>query len=473
MAKNYFGITDTGKMRSNNEDAFITETISNGKFIAACVIDGVGGYAGGEVAAKIARDAITDHLNKPFSNITEMMQDALATANENIYKEKQQNTGNEQMACVLTLALADVEGNKFYYAHVGDTRLYLYRDGSLIKVTHDHSFVGYLEESGRLSEEAAMRHPKRNEINKALGFDAQINRQADYIEIGDSPFLPDDTLLLCSDGLSDMVGISTITSILKTDESLQFKCNTLIEAANRAGGKDNITVVLVHNNKPKTQHKATKPIAIIKKNEIPKTNEVVKLHEAKPEIVREVAPKKNNGTVSILAVLCFTLLGAFLFMLYKNQFENRGDKVTAIDTSVERKRTEQEIRLIDSINNPSGIEVFLINSSNSAPIVITDSIRIQNDSLHIIGNGATFKGDSTYVGPAFSIAANCKYILLDSLTFENFDMAVLAKSSALHLKNVQFKNCRVPVAYQLALPNNTSVSGRFVDTIFYNSDTLR
>jgi serine/threonine protein phosphatase PrpC len=189
MAENYFGITDTGRMRSNNEDTFIVQKVISGAFIAACVIDGVGGYEGGEVAARLAKNAITDHLNNPDAEIIPLMKEALIAANAAIFKEKQLGKGNEQMACVLTLALADIANNKFYYAHVGDTRLYLFRDNSLVKVTRDHSFVGFLEDSGRLTEEAAMRHPKRNEINKALGFDAQL-KAPDYIETGESPFLP-------------------------------------------------------------------------------------------------------------------------------------------------------------------------------------------------------------------------------------------------------------------------------------------
>ncbi len=91
------------------------------------------------------------------------------------------------MACVLTCVVAHIKNNKFYYAHVGDTRLYLLRDHSLVKISKDHSVVGFLEESGRLSEEDAMRHPRRNEINKALGFEEDID--ADLIETGESPFL--------------------------------------------------------------------------------------------------------------------------------------------------------------------------------------------------------------------------------------------------------------------------------------------
>ncbi len=266
MAKNFFGITDTGMLRSNNEDTFIAEPVLNNGFIAACVIDGVGGYSGGEVAAKLAQDAILNHLREPAADVIIRMKEAVGAANESIYKEKQQSKQNDQMACVLTMALADVANNKFYYAHVGDTRLYLLRDSSLVKVTRDHSFVGFLEDNGRLSEEAAMKHPKRNEINKALGFDLNINGQTDYIETGDSPFLPGDVLLLCSDGLTDMIGSSTITAILNSEKNLASKGKALIQAANDAGGKDNITAVLVHNNKPPLKQQATKPVvAAIKK----------------------------------------------------------------------------------------------------------------------------------------------------------------------------------------------------------------
>ncbi|MGI8636530.1 MAG: PP2C family protein-serine/threonine phosphatase, partial [Segetibacter sp.] len=266
MAENYFGITDTGRLRTNNEDTFIAEPFFDGRFIASCVIDGVGGYEGGEVAARLAHDAIVEKLSTLPDDYFEGMKDAINAANEAIYTEKKVNRSNEQMACVLTLALADVSNNKFYYCHVGDTRLYLFRDDSLVKITRDHSFVGFLEDSGRLTEEAAMRHPKRNEINKALGFEGGLKGD-DYIEAGESPFLPGDTLLLCSDGLSDMIGNNAITAVLNTTNSLSQKAKSLIKAANEAGGKDNITVVLVYNNKAPLVQTATKPVSIAKKSD--------------------------------------------------------------------------------------------------------------------------------------------------------------------------------------------------------------
>ncbi len=471
MADNYFGITDTGKLRSNNEDTFIAQPVLKGQFIAACVIDGVGGYEGGEVAARLAHDTILASLRSRHADISTTMKEALSAANEAIYKEKQVNKVNGQMACVLTLALADLANNKFFYAHVGDTRLYLLRDNSLVKVTHDHSFVGFLEDSGRLSEEAAMRHPKRNEINKALGFDAQI-RAGDYIETGESPFLPGDLILLCSDGLTDMIDNSTITSILKTNKNLSFKGKALIDAANDAGGKDNITVVLVQNNKIPLKHTATKPAMTIKEDD--DTNNKEHLAEVKntsdeQPVVRDNKSKKKSSALPIFAFLSFFILGALVWLLYQN-YNKKGQEKEVKNTLAGQKRNKQEQLFIDSINGTKTKEVFVLHQQGDPPIVLTDSISINNDSLHIIGNGVTIKSDTAYKGLAFTLSPSCEYVLLDSLTLENFDIGVLVKDRGLHLRNVQFKNCRVPVQHQFMFNDTTIINGRFADTLFYNSE---
>ena len=112
-----------------------------------------------------------------------------------------------------------------------------------------------------------MTHPKRNEINKALGFDNSVTHQWNYIESGQSPFLPGDILLLCSDGLSDMVTNSEMTAILQNNPTLQDKAKALVDAANKKGGKDNITVVLVRTQSKAVKQKATKPL--VKKKDRP------------------------------------------------------------------------------------------------------------------------------------------------------------------------------------------------------------
>src|SRR5688572_7136406 len=264
----FFGQTDTGKQRDNNEDAFIAEIISKDRYIAACVIDGVGGYEGGEVAAAIAKETILDTLKSASGDPLELMKSSFLLANQKIYEQRQADSNKSNMACVLTLALVDLSNNQFYYSHVGDTRLYLFRDQSLVKLSRDHSFVGFLEDNKKLSEEEAMRHPKRNEINKALGFDPNMSSVTDYIETGSSPFLPGDMLLLCSDGLSDMIDSQTMISVLSSSRSLKQKTAELINAANDAGGKDNITAVLVQNNKKPVKQKATKPVLVKKKDHL-------------------------------------------------------------------------------------------------------------------------------------------------------------------------------------------------------------
>lgn len=472
MADNYFGITDTGKMRSNNEDTFIAQPVLNNQFIAACVIDGVGGYEGGEVAARLAHDSILDHLKSLAADVTSQIKESLSAANAAIYNEKRLGKGNEQMACVLTLALADVTNNKFYYAHVGDTRLYLLRDNSLVKVTRDHSFVGFLEDSGRLSEEAAMRHPKRNEINKALGFDSEI-RTHDYIETGESPFLPGDTILLCSDGLTDMVSNQAMTAILCSGKSLSSKSKALIQAANEAGGKDNITVVLVHNNKTPVKLTATKPAMPEKKNDEPQNEQVVTgLKNSFSEQSVITVKKKKNTSVPILSILGIFIAAALGWLKYENYINNKSREAEVKNTVVKKTRNGQEQLLADSIAGTKTGEVFILHQAATPSIVLTDSIAVNKDSLHIIGNGVTVVSDTTFKGPALTVSATSRYLLLDSITFENFDIGVLVRNQNLHLKNVRFKNCRVPVQYNFLFPDRPVVNGRFADTIFYNSDSI-
>ena len=473
MDENFFGITDKGKVRSNNEDTFIVRTVMNDRFIAACVIDGVGGYEGGEIAARLAHDAIVDHLkNSPADDLITTMKEALVSANQNIYQEKQVSKGTGQMACVVTLALADIENNRFYYAHVGDTRLYLLRDNSLVKVTQDHSFVGFLEDNGRLSEEAAMNHPKRNEINKALGFDAQIKAD-DYIETGESPFLPGDTILICSDGLTDMINSDAITSILNTKKSLSAKGKELVLAANNAGGNDNITVVLVINNKSPLIHTATKPAMAIKQNDAPKIDEAVTAINDKLPENAAVENKKRSSAVPLLSLLCILLLATVIWLLYQDYHNKKLYQEEVRNTVVTKKRSQQEQTFIDSINGTKTEEVFVINQPGSPPIVITDSIAVNKDSLHIIGNGVTLVCDTAYKGAALTISPACKYLLLDSLTLENFDIGVLAKNRGLLLKNVQFKNCRVAVRYDFMFPRQQSINGSFADPAFFTSDSIK
>ncbi len=465
MAENIFGITDTGRQRDNNEDAFIAQSILNGKLIAACVIDGVGGYEGGEVAAAIARETILHALKSSSDNLLHTMQEAFAAANERIYQQRVASDKNSSMACVATLAVVDIKNNKFSYVHVGDTRLYLFRDHSLIKITKDQSFVGFLEDSGRLPEQDAMKHPKRNEINKALGFDQPAGFYNDYIETGESPFLPGDTILLCSDGLTDMVGSKEISAVLLKKTTLEQKGKELVAAANDAGGKDNITVVLVQNNKQPVKQEAAKPVLIKKRN-----IENVEAQREEPVPVKAMpapATRSKNGVILLLSILCLLFLGGMIWMWWQ-----QNKKPGMQQAFVKKERNVQEIRLQTFINASPGDTVTFNNTQTGQTIYLTDTIWIRRDSLYLKGGNLKLVKDSSYGKTvALVLGPECKYIVLDSLRFQGFDVAILAAdANALQLKNVQFKNCSIPVGYRF--DETIYVSGRFTSTPRLKKDSL-
>lgn len=241
----FCGLTDTGKRRTNNEDAFVTERLDDGT-VLAIVIDGVGGYEGGEVAAEIAQKEIPSYL-KEFNRgeRLELLKQAVVCANNAIFDRRQLDTARPNMSCVLTSALIDADRKVIDMVHVGDTRMYQYHNGELFKLSHDHSYVGYCEEIGELTEEQAMHHPRRNEISRSAGEEKHGVSDQSFLEAVEHPLLPDSILLLCSDGLTDLVTSAQIVSILEQDIPLEEKTKQLINAANEAGGKDNITVVLV------------------------------------------------------------------------------------------------------------------------------------------------------------------------------------------------------------------------------------
>lgn len=446
MAENFFGLTDTGKIRDNNEDTFIAQFILNKRYVLACVIDGVGGYHGGEVAAAIAREEILKELEKNKGDLIPEMIAAFRHANSKILKKKKEDKDYEQMACVATLVVADIQNNQFTYAHVGDTRLYLLRDGSLVKISKDHSFVGYLEDSGRLTETAAMKHPKRNEINKALGFNEQIDTDDTYIETGQSPFLSGDILLLCSDGLTDLVNKKEITDLITTGNSLKEKASALIDAANNNGGSDNVTVVLVKNDKASQNSSATKPAFALTQNNINADNEIITMSESKPQqnVISQPLGKKKTNVALILGLLSLVLLITTIFFYLQWQKYKPDNQQTA--NGMRAPRNEQEMLLQDALNNPIGNTVVLSDSVFKSPVIISDTLFIKSDSLYIKAKGnIVLQRDTAYHGPALVISQGTKVTLLDSLQFNGFNTAIYLNNTSLWLKNVRFVNCPTPV----------------------------
>lgn len=239
-----FAQTDLGRKRDNNEDNYI-QRADQPTLVLLGAIDGVGGYAGGEVAAEICKEVVEagyPRLEQSTAIETELKALAIE-ANNHICTRQEIESELRKMSCVASFALLDSERELLHYAHVGDSRGYILRGDELIKFTHDHSTVGYMEEQGVLSEEDAMKHFRRNEISKLLG-EGPLPPDSDYIETGSHSFYARDMVLFCSDGLTDLVNAEEIKTILQSELSLEAKAQTLIDKANSYGGKDNITIAL-------------------------------------------------------------------------------------------------------------------------------------------------------------------------------------------------------------------------------------
>ena len=230
--------TDPGRLRTNNEDLPLIDP-ARGIF---GVIDGVGGEAGGEVAAATAQDVILQRLARPVGAPAERVREAIALANNEIFRRAQESVALRGMACVVTLAV--VADGRLTVGHVGDARLYTIRADGLRKVTRDHSPVGEREDAGELGEVDAMRHPRRNEVFRDVGSSYRDKDEDGFVDIVEEPLERDSAILVCSDGLSDMLTGSTILHIVRQHAGDPPRVvDALVAAANDAGGKDNVTAV--------------------------------------------------------------------------------------------------------------------------------------------------------------------------------------------------------------------------------------
>jgi PPM family protein phosphatase len=237
------GTSDAGNVRGNNEDrVYIDE--ERGIYL---VVDGMGGQAAGEEAAEIAVKTVKSRLERPTEGAEQRVREAIALANNAIFEAASNNSAWRGMACVLTLALID-DGHAVV-GHVGDSRAYQIRAGRIEKITRDHSPVGEREDAGELTEEAAMRHPRRNEVFRDVGSTPRTPDDADFIDIKRVPVPEDSALLLCSDGLSDVVPARRILQVVEENANdCEAAVRTLVRAA-VADGKDNVSVVLVEGRK--------------------------------------------------------------------------------------------------------------------------------------------------------------------------------------------------------------------------------
>jgi len=253
MNATYHGMTDTGMQRHNNEDAFVLRKIWDENHILCVVIDGLGGYEGGEVAAEIAAASIPAFLDdNQEGKALDLLKKAVTKANNDVAEVKSKRPGLSKMGCVLTACIIDLQTCQLNVVHIGDTRLYRITNDGITKLTHDHAIVGYLEETGQLTELDAMNHPYRNVIERFLGEETHHMEDPQFIDAAIFPVEPGQSLLLCSDGLSDMLTSDEILNDISTD--CEMTAQKLIADANDRGGRDNITVIAVNlsgpNNNP-------------------------------------------------------------------------------------------------------------------------------------------------------------------------------------------------------------------------------
>jgi serine/threonine protein phosphatase PrpC len=236
--------SDAGLHRGVNEDRIHVD-LPRGLFL---VIDGVGGHPAGATAADLALTTMRSRLERETGTIADRARDAIALANNEIHRAAGLRPEWNGMACVLTLVIVD--DGCAVVGHVGDTRLYKLRHDRIDKITRDHSPVGEREDSNELSELEAMHHPRRNEVYRDVGSDPHQPDDPDFIDVCEIAFEPDAALLLCSDGLTDLVDSSALYDIIRRFAGQpDLVVKELIGAANVAGGKDNVSAVYVEGER--------------------------------------------------------------------------------------------------------------------------------------------------------------------------------------------------------------------------------
>jgi PPM family protein phosphatase len=224
--------TDTGRVRKGNEDSYLVEEP------LFAVADGMGGHLAGDVASSTAVDVITNRLSDADAANPETLAQMLREANSAIFSRAEDDNSLHGMGTTCTLLMLD--DGRAHIAHVGDSRAYLFRDGSLEQLTEDHTLVGRMVREGRLTEQEAERHPQRSIITRALGVDSEVDVDLSTVNLEDG-----DRVLICSDGLSSMISNDDIAAVLRKEQDPQTAADRLVDLALDAGGEDNVTVVVL------------------------------------------------------------------------------------------------------------------------------------------------------------------------------------------------------------------------------------
>lgn len=228
---NFVGLSKIGLVRQRNEDRFFID----GNVCA--VTDGMGGYSGGEIASTYAVDEIREYLASLETVGQKDLCDAIIHANQRIVNRV---ASEERLAGMGTTAVVTaIKDNQLYWASVGDSRLYIYRDGLLRQITTDHSMVQELLTAGEITKDEMLSHPQRNLLTRAVGVDEVLE-----VDSGIESILPGDRILLCTDGLSGYVTDDVIASALKSSDDNMMVVESLMDTVYEVGAGDNVTIVV-------------------------------------------------------------------------------------------------------------------------------------------------------------------------------------------------------------------------------------
>ncbi len=235
--------THTGRIRENNEDSFYIDEKNSGIFIVA---DGMGGHNAGEIASNMAIETIKKDIGDNWDELIALndydihstLRKAIEMANKKIYEQSLLHIELDGMGTTLTIAL--IINNKLYLGHIGDSRAYLINKNEIKQLTEDHTLVRELLKNGSITEVEAKNHPKKNIITKALG--TELNTEPDIFNI---ELNNEGILILCTDGLTNMMDSDEILESFIGNSELQKTCDKLIDLANERGGYDNITVMAI------------------------------------------------------------------------------------------------------------------------------------------------------------------------------------------------------------------------------------
>lgn len=242
--------TDVGRKRNTNQD-YAGLFVNQADVTLAILADGMGGHQAGDVASRMAVNNLgvcwQESLLETSEKVAQWLIKEIQNENELIYQK-----GQSQPECLgmgTTLVSAVLLDQSFVLANIGDSRAYLVRDNHLHQLTEDHSLVNELVKSGEITREMAANHPRKNVLTRSLGMQGKVE-----VDVASHLWAPNDYILLCSDGLTNMVSEEDILTIILSEKPLNEKIDLLITTANEAGGADNITVLVIHFGEQKEEN---------------------------------------------------------------------------------------------------------------------------------------------------------------------------------------------------------------------------